>query len=94
MTAISTSELQETDKRLLYCAENFNKCRDVYKMAKALHRDGVKWKDRMKCLNKHCCEINAYKMKYPQTKYCQLIVLPVRLKLVVVLDAIGWKLTH
>lgn len=92
--AISESSLLENERQQFYSALNFSICRDVYKTAKALHRDNVKWAVRIKVLRQSCKEMNAFGMTYPKTAYCRLVTLPIRWNLACVLDAMGWKLTH
>lgn len=91
---ISEANLSDNERQQFYSALNFSTCRDVYKTAKALHRDKVKWCRRIRILHRSCKEINARGMTYPRTTYCRLITLPIRWNLACVLDIMGWKLTH
>lgn len=75
-------------------AVNFGKCRSVYHDAKLLIQDHAGWFFRQKCLGQLCREINRKHMKYPNTRYCRWITLPVRLRLTPIIDAIAWKLTN
>ena len=92
--AIRASSLpaQETEQ---YCrAINFGECRSIYREAKELIRDQVGWLGRQKYLMRCCGRINRQHMRYPKTKYCRLITLPVRLRLTPVIDLVAWKLTR
>lgn len=75
-------------------AYNFGDCRIIYHDAKLMHQDHIGWLKRQRELGRICREINTKHMKYPNTRYCTLITLPVRLYLTPVIDAIAWKLTH
>ena len=75
-------------------AANFGDCRYIYHEAKLMFADRVGWLERQKRLGKLCDAINRRHMKYPNTRYCTLITLPVRLRLTCVIDAIAWKLTR
>ena len=73
-------------------AYDFGKCRSIYHDAKLLIQDGVGWFARQKRLRQLCKGINKKHMKYPKTRYCRLITLPVRLYLTPVIDAMAQKL--
>lgn len=75
-------------------AVNFGDCRGIYHDAKLMIADHMGWLERQRKLGKLCDEINRKHMKYPHTRYCTLITLPVRFRLTWVIDAIAWKLTH
>lgn len=92
--AIEKAGISEEEKEAYRRAVNFGVCRGVYRDAKELHRNGVGWLARLRALRKCCAEINRQKMRYPGTRYCRLITLPVRLNLTPVIDLIAWKLTH
>lgn len=75
-------------------AYNFGDCRSIYHDAKLMHKDRMGWLKRQIQLGKICADINRRHMKYPQTRYCTLITLPVRLYLIPVIDIIAWKLAR
>ena len=92
--AIENADIPEEEKEAYRRAFNFGVCRGVYRDAKELHRNGVRWLARQKKIRRRCREINGRHMRYPHTKYCRRISLPVRLCLTVVIDLIAWKLTN
>ncbi len=82
------------EKNIYRRAVNFGKCRAIYHEAKLMHRDRQGWFNRQKRLWHLCNLINRKHMKYPNTRYCRLITIPVQLRLTPVIDAVAWKLTH
>ena len=92
--ALQTAPISEAEKEQYQKAVNFGDCRGIYHDAKLLHQDHVSWLARQKRLGELCDEINRKKMKYPKTRFCTLITLPVRLRMTMVIDAMAWKLTH
>lgn len=91
---LEKAPLSAQEKDSYQRAFNFGACRLIYHDAKLMHLDHVAWFARQKRLGQICDEINRKHMKYPGTRYCRLITLPVRLHLTPVIDAIAWKLTH
>lgn len=93
-TALHEAPIAVSEKKSYKKAYNFGNCRSIYHDAKLMHQDKVGWLQRQIRLGKLCDEINRKHMKYPKTRYCTLVTLPVRLRLTPVVDAIAWKLTH
>ena len=91
--ALEEAPLSAQEKDSYRRAFNFGACRSIYHDAKLMHADHVAWFARQKQLGQICHEINRKHMKYPGTRYCRLITLPVRLRLTPVIDAVAWKLT-
>lgn len=91
---LSKAELSEEEKELYRRAYNFGDCRSIYHDAKLLHQDRVGWLQRQKRIGQICDKINRRHMKYPNTRYCTFLTLPVRLRLTCVIDVIAWKLVH
>ena len=94
LTSLQRAPIPESEKEQYRRAVNFGSCRFIYHEAKQLFWNRVGWLERQKRLGKLCDEINRQKMKYPKTRYCTLITLPVRLRLTMVIDAMAWKLTR
>lgn len=82
-------------ERECYC-EALNYCNsvDIYREAKLMLKDHEGWIARQKKLMKRCKNINAQHRKYPKERYCTLTILPIRLYLTPVIDAIAWKLNR
>ena len=94
LDALTTVPISTNEKEQYRRAYNFGDCRSIYHDAKLLHQDHMGWIARQKHLGKLCREINQRKMKYPKSKYCTLITLPVRMYLTPVIDVIAWKLSR
>ncbi len=92
--SLRSAKIPDAEKEQYQRAYNFGDCRSIYHDAKLLHQDHVGWLERQKRLGALCDGINRRKMKYPKTRYCTLITLPVRLRLTPVIDLIAWKLTR
>lgn len=92
--AITNADIPKAEKEQYFAAVNFGVCRGIYKKAKDLHRDKVTFFRRLKILHKLCREMNVKHYKYPQTRYCRLIALPVRLNFALVIDAMAWFLVR
>lgn len=92
--AVKNADITEAEKEQYFAAMNFGACRVIYKNAKDLHRERVPFFKRLKILHKLCREINSKHYKYPKTRYCRLITLPVRLNFALVIDAMAWVLVR
>lgn len=90
--AIRDAEIPEEEKEQYRRAYNFGVCRTVYKAAKDLRRDGDGWLQRQRTLWSLCGNINRRKMRYPKTKYCRMITLPVRLRQTWMIDLVAKRL--
>ena len=90
--AIQEADIPEAEKELYRRAVHFGTCRSVYKKAKDLRREGVGWFGRQKALWRRCREINRRRLRYPSTRYCRLITLPVRLYQTWAIDWIAGRL--
>lgn len=92
--ALDNAPLSPQEKDLYQRAVNFGDCRGIYHDAKLLIQDCSDWFTRQMRLGQLCDEINRRRMKYPRTRYCTLITLPVRLRMTWLIDAVAWKLTR
>ncbi len=92
--ALDAAPLSAPEKESYQRAVNFGNCRVIYHDAKLMIQDRIAWFSRQRRLWQLCGRINRKHMRYPNTRYCKLISLPVRLRLTPVIDAIAWKLTH
>lgn len=92
--ALDEAPIPENEKEQYRRAVNFGDCRYIYHEAKLMFADQVGWLERQKKLGRLCGAINRRHMKYPNTRYCALITMPVRLRLTWVIDVIAWKLTR
>lgn len=94
LAALESAAIPEAEKEQYRRAYNFGECRSIYHDAKLFHLDHLCWLERQKRLGRICDEINGRHMKYPKSRYCTLISLPVSLRLTPVVDAIAWVLVH
>lgn len=88
-----TAPVSEEEKKGYREALDYDICTGIYHDAKLMIKDDVCWFTRQKRLRLLCKEINKKHMKYPKTRYCTLITLPIRLYLTPVIDAMAWKLS-
>lgn len=92
--SIENAPIPLNEKALYIKADNFSTCRSIYHEAKKLHYQNIGWWGRQKKLKNICQDINDRRMEYPNTLFCNALVLPVRLKLTVIIDCLAWKLIH
>ncbi|MBO4562921.1 MAG: glycosyltransferase [Clostridia bacterium] len=88
------AQLTKEEEAIYRQALNFDTCTGIYNDAKLMIQDRTGWFTRQKRLIQICKKINKQHMKYPKTRYCSMITLPVKLYLTPVIDAIAWKLTR
>lgn len=91
---IKSAQISDAFKHLLLKAYNFCICRGVYHDAKCLHSSGVPLWRRWKILYRSCCEINSVKREYPNTRYCRMIVFPVKYRFCILIDLLGYCLVR
>lgn len=91
---LNEATISDTEKESYRKAINFGECRGIYHDAKLMLQDHKRWSVRQKELMRLCKTINRKHMKYPKTRYCIMISLPIRLYLTPVIDAIAWKLIN
>lgn len=89
---LAAALISDREKEAYHQALNFGVCRAIYHDAKLMIQDGVGWFSRQMRLMHLCRKVNRKHMKYPKTRYCSLISLPVRLHLTPVIDAVARKL--
>ena len=90
--AIREAAIPEYEKESYRRAVNFGVCRSIYKEAKDLRREQIGWFTRQQRLWKSCRTINRQHMRYPGTKYCRRITLPIRTYQTWLIDLIAKKL--
>ena len=86
---IDRSDGARERKERICQAANFGSCRGVYAKAKYMHRDDIRFPDRIRAIHALCREFNSRKLKMPDTKYCRLVSLPVRWNLALVIDTMA-----
>lgn len=86
------AELEDAYLRYVQEALNFSEVRSVYSGAKRLHGTGASLKERRRYISDKCETVNSQKLSIPNSKFCKLLYLPVRLKLVTVIDILASRL--
>lgn len=90
--AIQAADIPDLEKELYHRAINFARCRSIYREAKDQLRDHRRWGSRQLFLWKRCGEINRHHMRYPATRYCWMITLPVKLRQTWFIDCVAKRL--
>lgn len=90
--AILGASVPEAQREALLRALAFDRLRNVYTLGKYYHRAGMPARERYRALSRLCGSIRAEKAAYPRSAYCTLCVLPVKWKLLPVIDAMAWKM--
>lgn len=91
---LESAEIPRKYHTLYVAAENLIQLRAVYSNTKRMHLAGKKWRIRRCEIQKMCRDINARKLSMPSGKFSILLQIPVRLKLVTVIDLMGWYLAR
>ena len=81
-------------KEMVCRADHFGTCRGIYAKAKYMHREQMRFSDRIRSIRALCREFNSRKLKLPDTRYCRLVSLPVRWNLPLVIDAMAMYLVR
>lgn len=90
--AVLDAALPAAQQDALLRALAFDRLRNVYTLGKYYHRSGMPMCARYRELRRLCGTIRAEKAVYPRSVYCTLCVLPVKWKLLPVIDAMAWKM--
>lgn len=83
---LTTPSLAPEVRQMYSAAFNFSTYRGVYSNAKRMQQMKVSWGMRLRQLNAECDEIRTEQLPYPNTAFCRMIALPVRLKLTPLID--------
>ena len=81
-------------KKMICQARNFGTCRGIYAKAKYMHRDQMRFPERIRSIRELCREFNGKNLETPDTRYCRLVSLPIRWNLPLVIDAMAAVLTR
>ena len=78
------------DRKEMVCqADHFGRCRGIYAKAKYMHREQMRFPDRVRAIRALCREFNGKRLQLPNTRYCRLVSLPIRWNLPIVIDAMA-----
>lgn len=91
---IVAADLSEKHRRQFLEAKNMIQLRSIYSKAKRMHITNQKFRLRRKEIRKLCKENNVQKASLPSGKFGLLLQIPVRLKMITVIDLMGWYLAR
>lgn len=91
---IRSADISEEYRQQYIAAENLIQLRAVYSETKRMHLSGQSRKLRRKKILVMCRANNAEKAPLPGGMFSRLLQIPVRLKLVTVIDLMGWYLAR
>lgn len=91
---IRHTAMEESGRMCYLEAQNFTVLRSVYSDAKRMHLDGRRIVQRRKWLRQRCGEINSLVGRIPEEFMPRMLRLPVRLRLVSVIDLVGYLLAR
>lgn len=89
---LERTELKKEYLQHILEAINFAEVRSVYSNAKRMHIAGASAAQRHAMIKKKCQAIKEKKLAIPNSRYCKMLYLPVRWKLVRVIDAMSKRL--
>lgn len=90
---LETADISEDYRQELFAAENLIILRSVYSRTKQMHRLRIKRRQRWPAIRKMCDSIAAMRLRLPDSRFSLLLQIPVKLKLVPVIDLAGWVLS-
>lgn len=93
LSELEHSDWEKDEKEIFIRAHHFDLMRTVYTKAKYLHKLKKPYLCRLKEIYTYCKAINKKHYRYPISKYCILIHLPVRFYMIILIDAMAWYLT-
>lgn len=91
---IQNAAIPKSHMEQYHAAENLIQLREVYSEAKRMHLTGCKSSFRRNVIRNMCSENNRQKASLPGGLFSKLLQIPVRLKLVTVIDLMGWYLAR
>ena len=94
MHAIHAAKITESDWEVLFSAMNFLQVSEIYSEAKRMHLSRKKTLLRIREIRRMCDVLNRQHLDLPDSRYCKLLSLPVKLRLAFLIDLVGWKLSR
>ena len=91
---IEKAEIASEYRHRILDALNFGLVGSVYSDTKRMHITGKSMRERHTMIRSRCKEINEMELSLPESRYCRLLAIPVRLRLVAVIDALAWYLAN
>ena len=91
---LQSASMPEHHKQQYQAAENLIKLREVYSEAKRMHIANQPRKTRKEVIRRMCKNLNAQKLKLPDSRFSTLLRIPVKLRLTFVIDMLGWYLAR
>ena len=88
------AHMPEHRRQQYIAAENLIQLREVYSETKRMHLADQKCRFRRKAIRSMCEENNRQKSTLPGGMFSKLLQIPVRLKLITMIDLMGWYLAR
>lgn len=94
LRTLQASDMDKFHYQQMQHALNFLHLREIYAEAKRMHKQNIRMYKRLKTIKHQCILFSESKAIVPKDRYCQLLLLPIRLRLTLLIDSVGWKLAH
>ena len=91
---IVAAPIPEEHRKQYIIADNLIQLREVYSEAKRMHLSGQPWKIRRETIRRMCKNLNKQKLELPGGRFSVLLQIPVKLKLIPIIDMMGWYLAR
>lgn len=91
---IRNADIPESFRRQFIAAENLIQLRTVYSESKRMHLAKCERRFRRQKIRRMCRELNGRNQSYPAGTFSVLLQIPVRLRLITLIDLMGWKLAR
>lgn len=92
--ALSTADIPENFHQKLDAAENLICLRSIYSRTKRMHQEKTDTGARWRMIWKMCAEFNSKRLRLPNGMFARILAIPVKIRLVGVIDLLGWKLAN
>lgn len=91
---IQSASIPESHRQQYQAAENLIQLRAVYSEAKRMHLSGQSWQIRRETIRRMCKNLKKQKLELPGGRFSVLLQIPVKLKLIPIIDMMGWYLAR
>ena len=86
---IQSASIPESHRKQYMSAENLIQLRAVYSEAKRMHLSGQTWQIRRETIRRMCKNLKKRKLELPGGRFSVLLQIPVKLKLIPIIDLMG-----
>jgi len=91
---LNISTMEDEKKKIITKSLNFCRYRKLYSDSKRMTKSNVSFRERVAITKSECIKINEEKLDFPRTGFGYLIVIPVKLKMAVLINAVGTYLAR